>query len=84
MLMNDKIVFDRYYCINFAQMKEMMVHYILQPRHIFIFVKAFIFMLVQSGVQLLNLVEPGNEQNSKQCFNSTHENCYLNTWFSFH
>ena len=39
MLMNDKIIFDRYYCINSAQTKEIMVHYILQPRHIFIHVK---------------------------------------------
>ena len=38
MLMNDKIIFDRYYCINSAETKEIrcrnernMVHYILQP-----------------------------------------------------
>ena len=46
MLMNDKIIFDRYYCINSAETKEIscrnernMVHYILQPHHIFIRVK---------------------------------------------
>ena len=55
MLINDKIIFDRYYCINSAQMKEMMVHYILQPGHILICVKAFILMLVPGGVQLLNI-----------------------------
>ena len=46
MLMNDKIIFDRYHCINSAKTKEIMVHYILQPRHIFIRVKAFILMLI--------------------------------------
>ena len=44
MLINDKIIFD---CINYAQMKEIMVHYILQPRQI------FILMLILGGVQLL-------------------------------
>ena len=29
-LMHDRIIFDRYYYINSAQTKEMMVHYILQ------------------------------------------------------
>ena len=40
MLMNDKIIFDRYYCINSTETKEIMckiernmVHYILQPHH---------------------------------------------------
>ena len=46
MLMHDKIISDRYYCIKSAETKEMMVHYILQPRHIFIRVKAFDFMLI--------------------------------------
>ena len=53
MFMNDKIIFDCYYCINSAKMKEVMVQYILQPRHIFIIVKAFILMLVPGGLQLL-------------------------------
>ena len=39
MLMNDKIIFDCYYCMNSAQMKEILMHSILQPRHIFILVK---------------------------------------------
>ena len=58
MLMNDKIIFDRYYCINAAETKEIrcrnernMVHYILQPHHIFICVKDFVFMLVPGGHQ---------------------------------
>ena len=60
MLMNDKLIFDRYYCINSAKTKEIrcrneriMVHYILQPHHIFIRVKAFVFMLVPGGLQFL-------------------------------
>ena len=53
MLMNDKIIFDRYYCTNSAQTKELRVHYILQPRHMFIRVKAFILMLDPDRVQLL-------------------------------
>ena len=46
MLLNDKIIFDCYYCMHSAQAKEIMVHYVLQPHHIFIRVKAFNFMLV--------------------------------------
>ena len=53
MLLNDKIIFDRYYCINSAQTKEIMVHFILQPYHIFIQVKVFILMLVPGRLQLL-------------------------------
>ena len=60
MLMNDKIIFDRYYCIYSAETKEIMcrneknmVHYILQPHHIFIRIKAFVFMLVPGGHQFL-------------------------------
>ena len=60
MLMNDKIIFDRFYCINSAETKDIgaetekiMVHFILQPHHIFIRVKAFVFMLVPGGLQFL-------------------------------
>ena len=49
MLMNDKIIFECYYCINSAETKEIrcrnernIVHYILQPHYIFIRVKAFV------------------------------------------
>ena len=58
MLVNDKIIFDRYYCINSAETKEIrcrnernMVHYILQPHHIFTRVKVFGFMRVPGGLQ---------------------------------
>ena len=40
---------DCYYCINTAQMKEI----ILKPHHIFICVKVFILMLVPGRLQLL-------------------------------
>ena len=53
MLTNDNIIFDRYFCINSAETKEIMAHYILQPRHIFIRVKAFVVMLVPDGLQFL-------------------------------
>ena len=53
MLMNDKIIFDRYYCINSAETKEIMAHFILQPHHIFIRVKAFVVMLVLGGLHFL-------------------------------
>ena len=55
MFMNDKIIFDRYYCIKSAQTKEIMVHYILQTHHIIIHVKVFILMLVPSEFQLLHV-----------------------------
>ena len=50
MLMNNKIIFDHYCCIDSAQTEEIMVRYILQPLHIFICVKAFILMLIPSRV----------------------------------
>ena len=60
MLMNDKIIFDHYYCINSAETKEIndrnernMMHYILQPHHISIRIKAFVFMLDLGGLQFL-------------------------------
>ena len=51
MLMNDKINFDCYNCINSAQTKQIVLRYISQPCHIFI--KAFILMLVPGRAQLL-------------------------------
>ena len=51
MLMNDRSIFDRYYCIHSA--KEIMVHYILQPHKIFMRVKVFILMLVPDRLQLI-------------------------------
>ena len=53
MLMNDKIIFDRYYFINSAETKEIMVHYILHPHHIFIRVKVFVLMLFLGRLQFL-------------------------------
>ena len=53
MLIADKIIFGHYYCINSAQTKEMMLHYILQPSNIFTGVKAFNLMLVVGGVRFL-------------------------------
>ena len=84
--MNDKIIFDRYYCINSAQTKEIMVHYILQPHHIFIRVKVFILMLVAGGVQLVIIStrfawRPVTSIILTAC---THKNCYINSWLSFH
>ena len=62
MFMNDKIIFDHYYCINSAETKEIrcrnernMVYCILQPHHIFIRVEAFVFILVPGGLQFLIL-----------------------------
>ena len=72
MLMNDKIIFDRYYCINSAETKEIKAHYILQPHHIFIGVKAFIVMLVPGGLQFLII---------SMCFAV---NCNINAWLSLH
>ena len=53
MLTNDKLIFDHYYCINSAETKAIMVLYILQPHDIFVCVKAFVFMLVRGGLQIL-------------------------------
>ena len=85
--MNDKIIFDCYYCINSAETKEIMVHYILQPHHFFIRVKAFVFMLVLGGLQFLIIstfcMAPGNEL--KLCINSTCERELQSyAWLSLH
>ena len=73
MLMNDKITFDLYYCINSAETKEIrcrnernMVHYILQPHHIFIRVKALVFYARSGRTSVSHskhvlCVAPGNE-----------------------
>ena len=90
MLMNDKIIFDRYYCINSVEMKEIMVHYILQPHHIFICVKAFVFMLVPGGLQFL-IISPCFAWCSVTSINKSHVltahapvNCNINAWLSLH
>ena len=50
---NDKIIFDCYYCINSSRKKEVTMHYILQPHHFFMSIKVFILMLIGCGFQLL-------------------------------
>ena len=42
-----------YYCINSEKSKGIVVHYFLQPHHIFIRVKAFDFMLIPGGLHFL-------------------------------
>ena len=97
MLMNDKIIFDRYYCINSAETKEKrcrnernMVHYILQPHYIFIRVKAFVFMLVQGGHQFLITStcfawRPVTSISKSHVLTArARVNCYINAWLSLH
>ena len=56
MLMNAKILFDSSYCVDSAKKKEIMMHFILKPRHIFIRVKVvFILTIVPGGLQILNI-----------------------------
>ena len=78
MLMNDKIIFDRYYCINSTETKKIrcknernMVHYILQPHHILIRVKGFGFMLIPDGCQFLITITCFAWRPEKPCINST-------------
>ena len=90
MLIYDKNIFDCYYCINSAETKEIIVHYILQPHHIFICVKAFVLMLVLDRLQFLI---------TSMCFvwcpvtsiSKSHiltararVNCSINAWLSLH
>ena len=90
MLMNDKIIFDRDYCINSAKTKEITVHYILQPHHVFIRVKGFILMLVPGELQLLIIStcfawRPLTSINKSHVLTArAHENRYINKWLSFH
>ena len=97
MLMNDKIIFDHYYYINSAETKEIrcrnernMVHYILQPHHIFIRVKDFVFMLVLGGHQFLITStcfawRPVTSISKSHVLTThAHENRYINIWLSFH
>ena len=97
MLMNDKIIFDRYYCINSAEAKEIrcrdernMVPYILQPHHIFIRVKALVFMLVQGGLQFLipNTCfawRPVTSISKSHVLTArARVNCNINAWLSLH
>ena len=83
--MNDKLIFDHYYCINSSQTKEIMLHYILQPLHIFI--RAKVFMLVAGGLHLpvismcfaWGLVTSINKSHVLTA--RMHQNCFINTTF---
>ena len=97
MLMNDKIIFDRYYCINSAETKEIKcrnernnVHYILQPQHIFIRVIASVFMLVPGGLQFVITstcfaCRPVTSISKSHVLTArAHVNCNINAWLSLH
>ena len=97
MLMNEKIIFDRNYCINFVDTKEIrcrnernMVHYIFQPHHIFIRVKAFVFMLVPGGLQFLITStcfawRPVTSISKSHVLTArARVNCNINEWLSLH
>ena len=90
MLMNDKIIFDGYYCINSAETKEIMAHYILQPHNIFIRVKAFVVMLVPGGLQFLIISTcfawcPVTSISKSHVLSAcVHLNFNINAWLSLH
>ena len=77
MLKDDIIIFDRYYCINSVQMKEIMVHYILQPRHIFL----CIFMLLPGRVQLTIISMCFVWRKCGVLTGHAHANCHIHTFF---
>ena len=95
MLMNDKIIFDHYYCIiifdcyyciNSVRTKKIKLHYILQPHHVFIRVKVFIRMLFPGELQLL-IISTCFAWHPVTSINKSHvltacalDNCYINTW----
>ena len=90
MLMNNKIIFDRYYCINSAETEEIMMHYILQPHHIFILVKPFMFMPVPGGLQFL-IISTCFAWRPVTSISKSHVltacacvNCNINAWLSLH
>ena len=78
-----------YFCINSARTKEVMVHYILQPHHIFIRVKVFILMLVPGGLQLLIISmcfawRPVTSMiKSHVLIPHSQDNCYITACFLF-
>ena len=52
MLMNDKIMFDHYYCINPTKTAKIIVHFILQPYHslaLFTYSQMFFINMLDSG-----------------------------------
>ena len=97
MLMNDKIIFDRNFCINSAKTKEIrrrnernMVHYISKPHHIFVRVKDFVFMLVPGGLQFLITStcfawRPVTSISKRHVLTArARVNCNINAWLSLH
>ena len=86
MVMNDKIMFYRYYCINSTRTKEIMVHY-----NIFIRIKVFFLILFPGGLQFLIISTCFAWRSVKSMLNKSHVlttranvHCHLNTWLSFH
>ena len=86
MLLNDIIIFDYYYSINSAKRKEIMVHFFIQPRHIFIRIKAFILI---GGLQILIISTSFAwrlvSSMIKCCVLTAcgHMNCQINKWLFF-
>ena len=97
MLMNDKIIFDSYYCINSTETKEKNVQtrkkydaLFLQPHHNFIRVKAFIFMLIPGRLEFL-IISPCFAWRPVTSISKSHVltararvNCNINKWLSLH
>ena len=81
--MNDKIIFDRYYCINSAETKEIMVHSILQTHHILLRIKAFVFMLIPGGLQFL-IISTSFAWRPVTSISKSRVNCNINAWLSLH
>ena len=80
MLMNDKIMFDRYYCINSAnhcENEKKHWHTISYNLITFSYANTLLKTMYDSGpVQILIIlhvfcVAPGNKHNLKPCINST-------------
>ena len=92
MLMNDKIIFDRYYCINSAETEKIMMHYIFQPRQIFIRVKklSFLCSFVPGGRKFL-IISTCFARRPVTSISKSHVlterarvNCNINAWLSLH
>ena len=89
MLMNDKIMFDCYYCISFSKTKEKMVHYILWPRHIFMYFKAFRLKACFRTTSVLIISTCLNAWHQVSSINkrcvltaTAHVNCLINIQFN--
>ena len=89
--MYDKIIFDRYYCINFAKIKIIMAYYILYSLlmfSLFYAFKSFIFMLVPGEVWILIIStcfvwHPVKSVNKNRVLTArTHSNRLINTCIS--